>query len=157
MNPERPFVLSTLSSLDPSTIQATISAVNNGTSSSFALSNINLATLAPDPYQSVRSTLFSSLLVALASEHAYILARMAIRHLIDRTVWRASPEEAAMRRGIWRLRHVYLANAEAKSQQPMHSSQVKAATGPARPSEADTFCGRPDQGLAEIQREGKTE
>jgi anoctamin-10 len=144
--------------LDPSTVKATISAVNNGTSSSFALSNINLATLAPDPYQSVRSTLFSSLLVALASEHAYILARVAIRHLIYRTVWRASPEDATLRRGIWQLRQVYLANAEANNQQqqqPTPRSAAEAAT--TGPSEADEFWRRPDQGLAELRREGKIE
>jgi anoctamin-10 len=154
-SPGAAFLFSPLDSVEPSIMNATIAAVDNGIFSSFALSNINLAVLTPDPYQSVRSTLFSSLLVALASEHAYILARMAVRHIIDRAIWRASPEEATLRRGAWQFRRVYLASAEADMRSKEAATSQELASR--QPDEADVFWRRPDQGLAEIRREGKLE
>lgn len=56
----------------------------------------------------IRSILLGALLCALASEHAFLLARRLIRHLLDMLVWRGSEEESTLRRSEWLLKNDYV-------------------------------------------------
>lgn len=51
-----------------------------------------------ETFKTIRSALFTALLVALASEHAYVLARVAVRHVLDRALWRGTEEQVALQK-----------------------------------------------------------
>lgn len=53
--------------------------------------------------------LIAALLVALASEHVYGVARAFVRHILERALWRGSEEETTLRRREWESRRDTLA------------------------------------------------
>lgn len=56
-------------------------------------------------YQSV---LVLSLLIALSSSHAYLVARLLIRHVVLRAYWKGSPEERRAKEGDREVKQLYL-------------------------------------------------
>lgn len=54
------------------------------------------------------NTLFASLLIAIASEHGYVLVRSLIRHILERASWRGSSEAQALMRRNWQSRRTLL-------------------------------------------------
>lgn len=51
------------------------------------------------PTSGSSGALVAAILSALASEHAYGIFRVGVRHLLERVVWRDSKEEIALRKG----------------------------------------------------------
>lgn len=108
--------------LKSSLTNSTISLLSNSTSltSPIALpdscstyTNLVLATLSPsklDPnsYNNIKSTLFTALLVALASEHTYLVVREAVRYLLVRAIWINSKADVELRSRELKLKKVYL-------------------------------------------------
>lgn len=123
------------------------------------------------PYQAVESLLFSSLLVALASEHGYFLARAAIRHLLKRALWIGSKEEIQSKKERMDMKRSILAN--------VVTSSIKKDFGGINDENADTshlglcadkkfqevennilsspFWSRPDRGAEELARLAKVD
>lgn len=56
------------------------------------------------PTSGTAGALLASLLLALASEHVYGIVRSAVRHLLERALWRGSEEETILRRREWQSR-----------------------------------------------------
>ena len=54
------------------------------------------------------NTLFTALLIAIASEHGYILVRSLIRHILERAAWRGSAEAQTLMRRSWQSRRTLL-------------------------------------------------
>lgn len=91
-----------------STMLAPEKATFSPREAAYATSNIHLASSHEGTYSALRATMFSALLVALASEHGYLVARTAVRHVIERLLWRGTEEEIALRRGEERLKVGYM-------------------------------------------------
>jgi hypothetical protein len=56
----------------------------------------------------IKNILLGALLCALASEHAFVLLRYAVAHLMDMLVWRGSVEELTLRRSEWLTKKDYV-------------------------------------------------
>jgi len=56
----------------------------------------------------IKNILLGALLCALASEHAFVLLRYAVAHLMDMLVWRGSVEERTLRRSEWLTKKDYV-------------------------------------------------
>lgn len=61
------------------------------------------------PTSGTSGALIAALLVALASEHTYGVARAFVRHVLERALWRGSEEETTLRRREWESRRDTLA------------------------------------------------
>ena len=55
-----------------------------------------------------RSILLPAFMIALSSSHAYILARLVIRHLIRRAVWKGSKEERQAKESDVEVKRLYI-------------------------------------------------
>jgi len=77
-----------------------------------------------------QSLLVPSLLIALSSSHAYILARLFIRHLFIRMFWKGSPEERQATQADKEVKALYLRSLTEDVQTEVVNSQVKRDTDP---------------------------
>ncbi|KAK4695877.1 anoctamin-10, partial [Phenoliferia sp. Uapishka_3] len=81
---------------------------NNNNGTLIALSNMHVAQNSPSPISTIQATLFSALLVALATEHAYLIFRVCIRFILERVSWRDSEADVKVRGAVHEVRKVYL-------------------------------------------------
>jgi anoctamin-10 len=103
------------------------------------------AAVSTDTFASIRATMFTALLVGLASEHAYLLARWATRHVLREVLWRHSAEEVELRNANFVMKRQYL--------DAMRLEVPQVDTNSLAQEDSDeAFYGGGDQGLAEIQR-----
>lgn len=111
------------------------------------------------PTSGTAGALLASLLLALAAEHIYGVARSAVRHLLDRALWRGSVEETILRRREWQARK------DALERSGLSSTLSSRAPPPRTPSSAAAvttgtagFWRAPlEEGLAVIQSSSKSE
>lgn len=121
--------------------------------------------LGESPYYALRGVLFSALLVALASEHAYFIARWSLQHVFTRAYWVGSEAEVKQRQAEWDLKRSFLGtlNLDTKGHKLVRGDTVESVRDLSDPTEGETneegrkFWGRPDAGYAEVQRTTKTE
>lgn len=66
-------------------------------------------------WSGTKATLLGALLCALASEHAFLLARFLVRHLLEKVLWHGSDEEVHLRHTDYRLKREYVDSLGAKS------------------------------------------
>jgi hypothetical protein len=140
-----------------------VTVPTNGTA--FATSHLHTAqqrtSLAdPNAISSIRSALFTAALVALASEHGYLLARASIRYVLTRIAWEGSPGEIGIRRSTHELKKAYLEEMNLKMgprDLAKRSGKLDEAKEVDAREEVEQFWKRDDKGLAELQKLGKTE
>lgn len=84
-----------------SQFNSTTSNANFQPQSAFSFSHVLPSFL---PTSGSSGALIAALLSALASEHAYGIFRVGVRHLLERIVWRDSEEEIELRKGEWEKR-----------------------------------------------------
>lgn len=122
------------------------------------------------PTSGPEGALIGALLVALASEHAYGLARAGVGHVLERVLWRGSEEETALRAREWQSRREQLAKASfpapaagglagvAAGEAAASESARRNQDAPApQPSEGSFFAPEMDVGLQIIRDSGKTD
>lgn len=115
------------------------------------------------PYYALRGVLFSALLVALASEHVYFIARWSLRHVFSRMLWNNSPADVKQRQAEWDLKRSFLStlNLDTKGRKLVRGDTVESFREKADATEGETndegrrFWSRPDAGYAEVQRTTK--
>lgn len=61
-----------------------------------------------DTGSSTRHLLMSAAVVALAASHGYIVLRMAVRHVLERLLWKGSAEEKQCERQVTELKQQHL-------------------------------------------------
>lgn len=68
-----------------------------------ARSALSFSNLLPSflPTSGTSGAMIAALLVALASEHGYGIVRAALRHVLERVLWRGSEEEVMLKRREW--------------------------------------------------------
>ena len=127
-------------------------------------SHMHLAQSSSSPIGSIRATLFSALLVALATEHAYLVARVCVRFILQRLSWRDSEADVRIRGATHELRKAYLDEMglrEGPVKLAERSGRLDEAREVDRAEEVDKaegkFWGRADRGLSEIRRRTKVE
>lgn len=81
----------------------------------YSTSNVFIASQTPvsedgvsSPFLAIRSTLFTALLIALASEHGYLIARYAVTHVIEKLLWSGSQAHLSIKRSNLLLKKSYL-------------------------------------------------
>jgi hypothetical protein len=94
-----------------------------------ARSPLSFSNLLPSylPTSGTAGAVIASILLALAAEHVYGILRAAVRHVLDRALWRGSAEEIILRRREWQNRQEALERTGA-------SVQAKEAVKAASPS-----------------------
>jgi anoctamin-10 len=104
-------------------------------------------------FASIRSTLFTALLIGLASEHVYLLALYVTRHVLREILWNHSPEEVALRKGNYLLKRQYL------DAMHLEKPETQTSTIAERDPQEEFWTNQngEDLGLAEIQRLQKAE
>lgn len=91
-----------------------------------------------------KSILLPALMVALSSSHAYLLARLLIRHLLRRAFWKGSKEERQAKEADAEVKRVYIRNLVSSSE----GAEKEGLTQ--EKNEDTTFWGR-DDGAYELQ------
>ena len=71
------------------------------------------------PCSSAASALVAGLLLALVAERGYSVLRSAVRHLLERALWRGSAEETQLRRRDWQARQMAVAQHGISAPTPM--------------------------------------
>ncbi|KAM0748366.1 DUF590-domain-containing protein [Meredithblackwellia eburnea MCA 4105] len=114
----------------------------------------------PNPLPTIQTTLFSALLVALATEHGYLIMRYSVRYILERVNWEGSDADVRIRGNLHELRKAYLDEMELR-ESPVKLAERSGGLEEARKVDADTetadFWKREDRGLGEIKRRGKIE
>lgn len=118
-------------------------------------SSLSFSNLLPSflPTSGPAGAMVAALLVALASEHGYGIARAAVRHVLERALWKHSEEETLLKRREWEAKR----EAVAKARLPTEKEQIP-PTPAADTSVTENFWRQErDVGLHAIQSSGKTE
>jgi len=140
-----------------SAVNATAAALNVTTpiggpapSSSFATTRIHEA-VSQHSWSASRRTMLVALLVAMAGEHGYLAARMAVRYLLERALWRHSPpaRQLAERDGV--VKREYMAALG------IPDAAKPSAKGGASGDEAGGIFEQGDRGIDELQSMLKTD
>lgn len=108
------------------------------------------------PTSGASGALIAALLLALTCEHLYGIARAAVRHTLERTMWRGSQEETTLRRREWEqrqeaLRSSGISNTEISHRSDKVSAEVEDSNDPFWGSNSE------DIGLAVIKGSSKSE
>ncbi|KAL8277249.1 hypothetical protein RQP46_010318 [Phenoliferia psychrophenolica] len=155
---------SLLSSLSGTNLTA-VAGPTNGNGTICPTSNMHVAqNSSTSPVASIQATLFSALLVALATEHGYLVARVCVRFILERLSWRGSDADVRIRGATHELRKAYL------DEMGLREGPVKLAERSGKLDEAKVvddaeervkadgkFWGRQDGGLSEIRRRTKVD
>lgn len=136
----------------------------NGNGTICATSNMHVAQQSPSPVSTIQATLFSALLVALATEHGYLVARVCVRFVLERVSWRDSEADVRVRGATHELRKAYLDEMGLKDG-PVRLAERSGKLDEARRVDAGeertkadgNFWGRGDVGLSEIRRRTKAD
>lgn len=136
-------------------------AANNGTT--ICTTKMELAS-STSSIPLIRSTLWTALLVALATEHVYLLARGSVRFLLHHMYWKGSDAENWIRRSNLDLKKGYLDEMNMRKG-PEELSELSGAVERAEQKRdleksltgEDQFWSRGDVGLDELRRKAKTE
>ena len=124
------------------------SPLTNGTDAFFT-TRVHQAAQSHNTYNSITSVLFSALLVGLASEHAYLICRAAVRHILERAIWRGSKEEIELSKGEYEMKSTYLSAMQLEpvtiDTASVQRGLLDAASGPS------AFWSRQDTAIAEIK------
>lgn len=131
----------------------------------FFTSSMHLASHSPDPVGSVKSTLWRALLIALATEHAYLIFRATVRFCLNHLLWHDCKAEQAIRRSAMDLKRGYLEEMGLRKG-PADLAKESGATGKAEEKDKlkreieekglPGFWRRGDRGLEAVRRMGKT-
>ena len=99
-----------------------------------------------------REILAAALLVALGASHGYILVRVAVRHVLERLMWRGSMEEREAESVETAVKEEYLRNLGVADVASAGAGEI--AEADAKESEVDSFWTY-DEGMDELSRETK--
>ena len=99
-----------------------------------------------------REILAAALLVALGASHGYILVRVAVRHVLERLMWRGSAEEREAESVETAVKEEYLRNLGVADVASAGAGEI--AEADAKESEVDSFWTY-DEGMDELSRETK--
>ncbi|CAO1617116.1 unnamed protein product [Parajaminaea phylloscopi] len=112
------------------------------------------------PTHGAAGAMTGAFLVALASEHGYGIARAAVRHILERVLWKDSAEEVLLKRREWEARR----DAVAKVRGPSAAAGDEKLGGAAKrdtsndgPADVSFWAKERDVGLEAIQSSGKVE
>lgn len=143
-------------------------AVNGSASNILCSSNLNhskrsllsLPRVLPSllPMSGSAGAMTGAFLIAFASEHGYGLARVVVRHVLDRVLWKDSAEEVLLKRREWEAKREVLATAKipASSKVFYKGAIMRDDTSAADPnSDAVFWSEERDVGLQVIQSNGK--
>ncbi|KAI5477477.1 Calcium-activated chloride channel family protein [Pseudohyphozyma bogoriensis] len=138
--------------------------------SPFQSSNLKMASQLSTPtdpgaLNAIKSTLFWALLVALATEHGYLLARAGVRYVLVRLSWEGSWADNWVKRGEWEVKKGYLkelednGDADAEVAVGKHGVEVtgEVEKRDVKEEEVYGFWSREDKGVEEIKRRSKVE
>ena len=103
----------------------------------------------PVPTDAARAVFAKALLVALAASHAHLALRAAVRHVVERAVWKGSAEEARAARDAQEAKARYLRSVEGAA---AGEGAVLAQGEREGEGEGDGAFWAYDEGLEEIRR-----
>lgn len=125
--------------------------------------NLRLATLNssslkdPQSYLNIKSTLFTALLIALASEHTFLLVKEGIKYLLIRSVWRGSKADNIIRIRELELKRGYLEGREEEEDKEKKFENEKTTEVEIAEDSSEIFWKRGDIGREEINRRSKSD
>lgn len=125
---------------------------------------MHIASNSNSPISSIKSTLWTALLIALATEHAYLVFRGVVRFLLHRMVWKDCKAEQQTRRSQLEMKRGYLEEMNLKKG-PEELSELSGAKEEALSKEkrradvegGNSFWSRGDLGLEALRAKGKTD
>jgi len=117
----------------------------------FRTTRIHQATVAPgSSYYNIRTTVFTALLLGLASERIYQALRALTRHIMEELFWKQTPEAAALAKSEYKLKDQYVSAMGLENGQPEEEQPKRSFNEPAY-GLSEAFWQRGDLGLQVLE------